>query len=396
MNSRINSTIKELNEVIISYVKSTIKNGKEENNDLISIFGNETGAILFLINNKISIGDNNEYIEYLLKKQITYLISKNEIPNFNFSYGITGMGWLIQFLTRENLIDIDSTELLLEIDEIAFNYSIRLLDINNHDFLHGAVGNAIYLIERINDNKLVVKYLEEIVSKLYTLCKRDEKGIYWVDNYSKNDELSINLSLSHGLASKIVFLSKIVELGINRDIASELLTGSIKFMLKSKNTDKNLSIFPSSIGYQNSRLGWCYGDLGISIALWQAGVVLQNDKVKQEAIEICLHTTKRRTPEQTLVKDASFCHGTAGIAHIYNRMYCSTGKIEFKKAANYWIEETLKMATFEDGLVGYKTWNTNKYENDYSLLNGITGIGLVLLSYINDEEPTWDKCLLLS
>lgn len=364
MNSKINSTIKELNEVIISYVKSTTKNVKEENNDLISIFGNETGSLLFLINNKISTGDNDEYIEYLLKKQISYLISKNEIPNFNFSYGITGMGWLIHFLKKENKIDIDSTELLLEIDEIAFNYSIRLLNINNHDFLHGAVGNAVYLIERINDNKLVVKYLEDIISKLYTVSKRDERGVYWLDNYSKNDELSINLSLSHGLASKIVFLSKIVELGINKSRASELLIGSIQFMLNAKNVEKSISIFPSSIGYQNSSLGWCYGDLSISIALWQAGEVLHDDVIKREAIHICLHTTERKTYDETLVKDASFCHGTAGIAHIYNRMFYYTKRMEFKEASDYWIDETLKMATFKDGLVGYKTWNTNKYEND--------------------------------
>lgn len=71
---------------------------------------------------------------------------------------------------------------------------------------------------------------------------------------------------------------------------------------------------------------------------------------------------------------------------------------ECKEAAEYWIEKTLEMARFEDGAAGYKTWhgNDNGFEKEYGLLEGISGIGLVLLSYISDTEPVWDECLLLS
>jgi hypothetical protein len=51
-------------------------------------------------------------------------------------------------------------------------------------------------------------------------------------------------------------------------------------------------------------------------------------------------------------------------------MWWNTRLPEFKNAADYWFEQTLKMATFEDGLAGFKTlempdgnplW-VNKYE----------------------------------
>ena len=71
---------------------------------------------------------------------------------------------------------------------------------------------------------------------------------------------------------------------------------------------------------------------------------------------------------------------------------------ECKDAAAYWINQTLCMARFEDGLAGYKTWQGDKrgFQNEYGLLEGIAGIGLALLSFLSDEDPTWDECLLLS
>ena len=73
---------------------------------------------------------------------------------------------------------------------------------------------------------------------------------------------------------------------------------------------------------------------------------------------------------------------------------------EFKDAADYWFEQTLKMATFEDGLAGFKTLympdSKPNWVNEYGFLTGVTGIGLALLTYYYEMEPTWDECLLLS
>ena len=149
---------------------------------------------------------------------------------------------------------------------------------------------------------------------------------------------------------------------------------------------------------QRSRLGWCYGDLGIAMALWQAGVALHNESWKNKALEILLFAAeKRRNLEKNFVKDAGLCHGTAGIGHIFYRVWWNTKMSEFKKAADYWFEQTLKMAIFADGLAGYKAWNgRDGWKNKENLLEGIAGIGLALLTYYYEIEPTWDECMLLS
>jgi hypothetical protein len=92
------------------------------------------------------------------------------------------------------------------------------------------------------------------------------------------------------------------------------------------------------------------------------------------------------------------CHGTAGIGHIFYRMWWNTQLPQFKEAADYWFGQTLKMGKFTDGLAGYKAWHTEEYGgwvNEYGLLIGISGIGLALLSYYFGVEPAWDECLLL-
>jgi hypothetical protein len=99
------------------------------------------------------------------------------------------------------------------------------------------------------------------------------------------------------------------------------------------------------------------------------------------------------------VADASFCHGTAGIAHIYNRMYQSTGGNHYKLAARFWLNETLKMAMHNNGIAGYRYWypsSEDNYKDEPGLLEGAAGIGLVIMAAISDLEPVWDEALMLS
>jgi lantibiotic modifying enzyme len=135
------------------------------------------------------------------------------------------------------------------------------------------------------------------------------------------------------------------------------------------------------------------------MALWQAARTIQNKEWECIALDILLHTTTRKNPAKERVIDGGICHGSSGIAHIYNRLYQSTGIDVFRDAAIHWIDDTLAKAQFIDGIAGYKTWHSPKYGGwitHTGLLEGVSGIGLVLLSFISDIEPRWDECLLLS
>jgi lantibiotic biosynthesis protein len=98
-----------------------------------------------------------------------------------------------------------------------------------------------------------------------------------------------------------------------------------------------------------------------------------------------------------MVKDAGFCHGCAGIAHMYNKLWHSTHQPVFKAACDFWMQRTLDMATYPDGMAGHKKYTGTEgvFESTPALLDGVAGIGLVLLSYLTGDF-SWDYCLMLN
>lgn len=126
-------------------------------------------------------------------------------------------------------------------------------------------------------------------------------------------------------------------------------------------------------------------------------VSLVDSELRGEAVAVFEYAAKRIDLQDNFVFDSCFCHGTAGIAQIYRRMFFETGNPNFEKAAEYWTIETLKMAKFPDGIAGYKFLNKTEMENDFSLLNGVTGVGLMLLASIAPQSySNWDSIFLLS
>ncbi|MEW7278161.1 lanthionine synthetase LanC family protein [Aquimarina sp. 2201CG1-2-11] len=148
----------------------------------------------------------------------------------------------------------------------------------------------------------------------------------------------------------------------------------------------------------NSRLAWCYGDLGIGIFLLRVAETLKDEQLYKESLAILKKTTKRRDKEEASVVDAGLCHGACGILNIYNYLYKKTGDSLFKSAADFWAQETLQMATVKDGFAGYAAWHGSKEKwiPEVSLLEGVAGIGLTIISYLTSAEMKWDECLLIS
>ncbi len=137
-----------------------------------------------------------------------------------------------------------------------------------------------------------------------------------------------NLGLAHGVPAIITILGMIYEKGIAADTTLTLIDRSVAWMLTLKNEPETglSSMYPSLVGMNNealhgkqSRLGWCYGDLSIAVALWNTGHRTQNQQYRQAAYDIFEHTVKHRDKKNGSVNDACICHGSAGIAQIFHR-----------------------------------------------------------------------------
>lgn len=365
-------------------------------------------GIALLLANYCKLLKSNIYAEKI------WIYISDVINNINQGYnyythcnGISGFCYTMNNFVKNEFININEISFLHELDKYLYKKMLEDLKKGNYDFLHGSIGVGLYFINHLTNPKSQ-EYLVDLIDELEKISIKDyDNTIKWVSEvpYDNNNTKKVfNLSLSHGMASIIAFLSKLYLKDISKKKVCTLLNGAVNYMLKQK-FDNSVygSNFPSWVCENElpskSRLGWCYGDLGIGIALFQAAKATNNKEWENIALEVLLDSTKRRDLKKEGVMDAGICHGTAGIGHIYNRMWFNTRNEIFKEASDFWFEETLKMAKFEDGLAGYKAWYPEEYggwQKIYGILEGIAGIGLALMSAISDEEPTWDECLLLS
>ncbi len=341
-------------------------------------------------------------IEPILSTVFDRINKGYRIPTF--SVGLAGIGWTIEHLSKFNFIEADTDDIIGSLDNYLYPIMKTYIKHGNYDYLHGAMGIGLFYLERLtkSENK---DRLHQLINEIGYHAINLKKGIAWESfkNLNGVNTKVINLSLSHGLASIISFLSLLHSKGISNKKVTDLVEQGIEFLLNTKQDKaKGLYKFPPWVPVNKStvsgRLAWCYGDLGIGISLFLAGKRFNNKAWMNEANSIVLNTTNMIDSEITRVKDGCICHGTAGIAHIYNKMFSFTGNVTYKKSALYWYKQCLEMMDFEDGLAGYKTYRPDietQWSNEYGFLEGIIGIGLSLLSFITDNSG-WDRAILLS
>ena len=316
--------------------------------------------------------------------------------------GLSGLAWTCRFLFENGILNNDDVGFLDDADDYLYKIMISGMARNNIDFFHGSVSIAAYFAYRTDIKNETEKYIIDCLAMLQKLCVKDEQGCRWFfHNENFPDMMTTNLSLSHGMSSIVILLSKISRLfnNENKDLIYTLRE-SVKFLMNQRFSDVRSSLFPSWAqnidNMKFSRMGWCYGDLGIALAIYHASIALNDKSIKKFSIDCFLHSAKRVDLKQDLVIDCGICHGTSGIALIFLRLYKNTGIAEFKNAYDFWYNKTLVMASHKDGLAGYKAWRNGGFENSHIFLTGLAGIGLALLSLISKEDLYWDECLLLS
>ena len=346
-------------------------------------------------------------------EMISYCIEK---INEGYSYptyctGIAGFGWTMQHLNDEGFIELDCDDLLGEFDAYLHNQMRLDISTRNFDFLHGAIGYGFYFLKRYNGTEIkelknrYLDYLKELIMAL-------EKSAIKKDNYYKWESVldirrgnkGFNFSLSHGMSSILNFLSRAHVIDKLREITEDSLIGCLNYLLSFENkSPENKSLFPSWIEPElpieyNARLAWCYGDLGVGLSMVKAGVSLNNIEIQKRGVEILNSTTKKKIPEETHVIDAGICHGSYGNAQIYHRLFQQYENGMFGKSTDFWIQDGIEKAIHKDGHAGYKQWNglNKEWTPELSLLEGVAGIGLVIIDYLSKKPNSWDECLIIS
>lgn len=403
VRKKLHVKLEEIDEII----SNTYKN-EEEIGVLIGLSG--LSMFKFYYSKYL---DNNDSAKLGLEILVNCIERINDGYNHTtYCSGIAGFGWTLDHLKREGFIDFDNDKLLTQLDEFLESVMISNMQDGYYDFLHGALGHAYYFLARYKTTKLTrlkEKYkfiLLKFIDLLSDKGVKDEEGKYkWISKLDINsNEKGYNLSLSHGISSIVGILTKLNQYDDFRMKTEKILVGSIKYILNTKEEGfESFSCFPSWVSKNPEnkgprRLAWCYGDLGIAIRLWYASIILKDYELKNISVKILNHASKRTASKNSMVIDASICHGSYGNAQIFYRAYQETNLLNFKKTKDFWIQDGLEKAIHKNGFAGYKQWSgvEKKWTSETSLLEGVSGIGLVILDYLSDYDSKWDESLMIS
>jgi lantibiotic biosynthesis protein len=325
--------------------------------------------------------------------------------------GFPGVAWATELV--DHVLDPDTEDRNEEIDEAL----LRLLAHANlwpapHDLVVGVTGLGVYASQRFPQPS-AIECLHRIVERLHEHAQHDEHGTYWwtppagilhAESRKEYPSGRADLGLAHGAAGAIALLGGICAARVELQVARPLLEGAVSWLLAHPVATEAGPTFPIWLApdFEPSpaRCAWCYGDPGIAAALLLAARGVAAADWERAAVALACRAAER-PPERTGIRDACFCHGTAGLAHIYNRMYQATEEPKLGRAAVYWLERTLDFYRLaRDGggswVQGSRDRAAEGPWTGTGLLEGAAGVALVLLAASTPVEPLWDRMFLVS
>ncbi|MBO4814379.1 MAG: hypothetical protein J5523_05415 [Muribaculaceae bacterium] len=375
-------------EDILEGVAKTVRQKLETTATLnYSLLGGNFGEILFLY---YYSRVNHDYLAIAEQQTDRMFADMSRIMSIaSYCNGLAGLAIGLNELQRDGFMQgiDDAIEVFDDAIETQQQEDFRS---NRHDFLHGFIGLGFYWLMRYRNSGVGIKPLMEIVEYLSTTCNEVDEMLRWLLPEGKRDS-RYNISLSHGLSSTIILLTRIDLLStLTKHEHAEierLVSGAVSY-LNYNRLDLNRfgSWFPmSSIDTANpakSRLAWCYGDLGVAQALLSANRI-------GLALDVFQHSALRRDLIENRVYDATICHGTAGLGTFFDYLaHCHPSKL-FLDAADYWRNQTLRKVEYVNGNAQFRHMSglNGKFEEGHGILVGTAGVGLYLLDCIGIKTP---------
>lgn len=324
-------------------------------------------------------------------------------------HGFVGVAWAAELIDR--LLDPNREDRNEAVDDAASRVLSRpKLWPAPHDLVLGVTGLGVYALERA-PRPLAIECLHHVVERLEASAQQDKDGIYWWTPPSELDPEDqeefpsgvADLGVAHGVPGAIALLGAICGAGVERARARGLLEGAVSWLLAQAVETETGATFPYWVapGFEPepARCAWCYGDPGVAATLLVAARGASEPKWEREAVALACRAAERPDAE-TGIDDAGFCHGTAGLAHIFNRIYQATGEPKLGRAARHWLERTLEFCRSAQGNGGLWVKGTEDPRDGgwsgIDLMTGATGIALVLLAAATPIQPIWDRMFLVS
>jgi lantibiotic biosynthesis protein len=326
--------------------------------------------------------------------------------------GFSGVAWVAELLSGDpNAQPEDDPN--AEIDAALETYLAQSPWTRPYDLIEGLVGIGVYALERM-PRPSAKRMLALVVDRLKETAQRRRPGIAWWSDpqwvpaqWRRMPHPDWNLGVAHGVPGVIALLGRIAAAGVDAPThitARALLNKAVAWLLAQELPRGAAGRFAYAVARgaprEPARLAWCYGDAGVAAALLVAARAVREPAWEKVSLRIALHAAAR-TEATARVVDAGLCHGAAGVAHIFHRIYLATGAKRIAAASRAWFERALAMRKPGLGFGGFLAYVPVGQEKlaghgQRGFLEGSGGVTLALLAATMNSDPAWDRALLLS
>lgn len=291
-------------------------------------FGN-IGIAFFLslygsiCNDKEALKISNDVLEYSLK--ILKDIDLENFSNISFTTGFSGVLFGLWKIAEIN----NNYECQKRLNKIANEFAFFMLS-DNYDFYDGNSG-ALYVLSKFRLSECALKEFERKAEILY-----------------KYDFKNMNQGFSHGtsgIAFALCNISKKLDKSQYMKRAAEIIN--------CVNIPQDEEIY-----------GICGGFAGILFSITNIDKNIYSKKIKY-----LWESGKKRYSEMMIKNNISLCCGQSGVILLLSKLYSESNNPAF-------LETALRSFSI------YK----NKFDKDISLSNGMSGIGLALLSILYPQK----------
>lgn len=373
------------------------------------LFGGELGTALYCISRIASSDTYAKRLNTRLTKSIDFAIHQFKSPKHNnpvnLGNGLTGLAFVlnrIKYVLRNSATN--STLTALESNIYTHAVQANQGGLLGVDYFFGLTGVANYYVS-LSRHPNRIAMTEHLCDQIIDQSNTQNGKRWWTDDH----EFSLkphNLGMAHGILSIISVLSKAsYTLGLKK--YNPVISEAVSWLMLQENSAECISHFSHSTDGINENcektwLSWCYGDLGVSIALLHAFKATGNKRFNTDAIRILSSSVKRADPKQEvrndkgLIYDVGLCHGITAICAAYYVLARFTKDKQVQDAFNSWLLLLLKRAPkgLSDSTARcYKVgmlYEEAQTKEDITLLEGTAGLGLLYCSLASKRaDKVW-------
>lgn len=206
------------------------------------------------------------------------------------------------------------------------------------------------------------------------------------------------LGLAQGLTAELLLLIRLHRAGVHQPESKAQLRQGVRHLLALRRgvdfAEQQFAVFPYEVprgGGEplfDAELSWRQGDLGPAWLLYEAQGLLHDAELARIAELVGLNTLLRTSQPATQVASAQFYRGAAGLAHLYHKLYQASGQQPaYHGGYVFWLAQTQHW-------LGQELAAPAALPPTAELLQGLGGVGLVLLAAVAGTAPDWDEVLL--